>query len=411
MKKCRTAQEGPESRITEPVRTLLWEWVVESGLKALAHQLEAERAALCGARYARVAKRGPARAGTVPSAVVLGGRKVAVRRPRVRAGGREVPLPSFAAFAATDPLSARAVEQMLVGVATRQYARSLEPLGRSSHATSKSAVSRRFVAATQAQLDAWRSRPLDHHHLLALYLDGVHFGPHCLVVALGVDTAGQKHVLGLWAGSTENATVCRDLLSNLQERGLPTDRSLLVVLDGSKALAKAVREVFGRAAWIQRCQVHKRRNVVSYVARTEQALVRTTLRRAYSEQDPSVAKRLLLDLARRLDPTAPAAAASLREGLEDTLTVLAVPGPARLRRSLASTNVIEALMARLRSTHRHVKRWRHERMALRWAAAGIGEASRGFHRLFGARDLKPLLRALAHRDQELGLNVVSRIAA
>jgi transposase-like protein len=336
---------------------------------------------------------------------------VTIRRPRVRDAKGEVTLPTFVQIAAKDPLTARALEQMLVGVATRRYARSLEPIGRARRGTSKSAVSRRFVAATQAQLEAWRTRSLRDLPLLALYLDGVHFGRHCLVIALGVDTQGQKHVLGVWAGSTENATVCRDLLTNLQDRGLPTDRSLLVIVDGSKALAKAITEVFGAAAWLQRCQVHKTRNILDYVPKADRPIVHAALRRAYQQPDPVAAKRLLLDLARRLDASAPAAAASLREGLDETLTILALPGPARLHRSLASTNVIESLMSRLRATHRHVTRWRHEAMAVRWAAAGIREATRGFHRLFGARDLRPLLRVLAARDQRLGLNIVSRVAA
>ena len=157
---------------------------------------------------------------------------------------------------------------MLVGVATRQYARSLEPLGPAmeSRGTSKSAVSRRFVAKTIAQLAAWQSTPLDALDLVALLIDGVHVGDHCLIVALGIAADGQKHALGLWDGSTENATVCQGLLANLQSRGLRTDRSLLVILDGSKALRKAVRATFGDAALVQRCQVHKTRNILEYLS-------------------------------------------------------------------------------------------------------------------------------------------------
>ena len=203
----------------------------------------------------------------MPSEVVLGGRKVAVARPRVRADGREVPLPTFQALAHTDPLNRRVVEQMLVGVATRQYARSLEslPAGVVSRGTSKSSVSRRFVAKTTAQLRTWHSAPLDDLDLVALLLDGVHIGEHCLVVALGIAADGQKHALGLWEGATENAAVCQSFLANLQSRGLRTDRSLLVILDGALALHKAVRAVFGEAALIQRCQVHKLRAVSTSV--------------------------------------------------------------------------------------------------------------------------------------------------
>lgn len=211
-------------------RTELFELAVRSGLKVLETMLEEDRTTLCGPRYAHQAERVATRTGTVASEVVLGGRKVALRRPRVRADGREVPLPTFQTLAATDPLNRRVVEQMLVGVATRQYARSLEPLppGVTSRGTSKSSVSRRFVAKTAAQLAAWQSTPLDGLDLVGLLLDGVHVGDHCLIVALGIAADGQKHALGLWDGSTENATVCQHLLANLQSRGLRTDLSLLV---------------------------------------------------------------------------------------------------------------------------------------------------------------------------------------
>src|SRR2546427_7180807 len=193
--------------------------------------LEEDRTAICGPRYQHQAARQASRAGTVPSEVVLGGRKVAICRPRVGANGVEVPLPTFQSMANEDPLNRRVVEQMLVGVATRQYARSLEPVpaAMATRGTSKSAVSRRFVAKTAAQLEAWRARPLDDLDLVGLLVDGVHIGDHCLVVALGIAADGQKHALGLWEGSTENATVCQHLLANLQQRGLRTDRSLLVI--------------------------------------------------------------------------------------------------------------------------------------------------------------------------------------
>src|SRR5438105_7867875 len=228
-------------------RTELMELAVTSGLKVLTAMLEEDRTAICGPRYQHQAERQASRTGAVASAVVLGGRKFAIRRPRMRADGAEVPLPTFQLMASEDPLNRRIVEQMLVGVATRQYARSLEPLPATmtTRGTSKSAVSRRFVAKTRAQLEAWQSQPLDGLDLIALLLDGVHVGEHCLIVALGIAADGQKHALGLWEGSTENATLCQSLLANLQSRGLRTDRSLLVILDGSKALRKAVRDLFG----------------------------------------------------------------------------------------------------------------------------------------------------------------------
>ena len=196
-------------------RAELMELAVASGLKVLTTMIEEDRTAICGPRYQHHAERQASRAGTVPSAVVLGGRKVAIRRPRVRANGVEVPLPTFRLMAGEDPLNRRIVEQMLVGVATRQYARSLEPLPATiaTRGTNKSAVSRRFVAKTATQLDAWRSTALDALDLVALLVDGVHIGEHCIVVALGIDITGAKHALGLWDGSGENARVCQDLLA------------------------------------------------------------------------------------------------------------------------------------------------------------------------------------------------------
>jgi transposase-like protein len=391
----------------------LMELVVDSGLQVLQRMLEQDRDALCGPRYRHLEPREASRAGTTPSEVVLGGRKVAIRRPRVRAKGRELSLPTFEMAAATDPLVRRAVEQMLVGVATRRYARSLEPLGAGvvTRGTSRSAVSRRFVAQTAAQLETWRSTALDTLDLVALLIDGVHFADHCVVVALGIDATGRKHPLGLWSGSTENAGICQTLLANLQERGLHTDRSLLVILDGSKALKKAVQDVFGAAAWIQRCQVHKVRNVLAHLPKVQHARVRGMLQRAYQSADLSHARRILMQLSRQLQTSYPSAAASVEEGLDETVTVLALPVIERLRRSLATTNAIENVIGHLRYVHHNVKRWRHGRMVLRWAAAGLTEAAKGVRRIKGASDLPRLVAALRQRDQELGLTSAATQAA
>jgi transposase-like protein len=375
--------------------------------------LEDDRTAICGPRYQHQVERTASRAGTVPSEVVLGGRKVSIRRPRVRAEGEEVPLPTFQAFADSDPLNRRVVEQMLVGVATRQYARSLEPTGGDirTRGTSKSAVSRRFVAKTAAQLEAWRATPLDGLDLVTLLVDGVQIADHCVVVALGIDATGRKHALGLWEGSTENTTVCQSLLANLQSRGLRTDRSLLIILDGSKALLKAVTQVFARAALIQRCQVHKRRNVLDHLPERQRPWVRAILNRAYTSVDVAMARRLLHDLARRLEDAYPSAAESVREGLDETLTVLTLGLSERLRQSLATTNGIESLMSRTRHVKRNVKRWRGGTMMVRWVAAGVLEATKGFRRLKGKADMPTLVAALRARDQQLGLADVAEHVA
>src|ERR671911_984839 len=385
-------------------RSELFELAMRSGLKVLETMLEEDRVAICGPRYAHVAERRASRAGTVSSEVVLGGRKVAVRRPRVRAAGQEVALPTFQATADIDPLNRRVVEQMLVGVATRRYARSLEPVPApvTSRGTSKSAVSRRFVAKTTAQLAAWQTAALDALDVVGLIIDGVHIGEHCLIVALGIAADGQKQALGLWDGSTETARVCQDLLANLQRRGLRTDRSLLVILDGSKALRKAVRAIFGEAALVQRCQVHKMRNILEYLGDRDRPWAQAILRRAYQSTDLKTAQRLLLDLARRLEHEYPSAAESVREGLEETLTVQGLGLSERLQRSLATTNAAESLISRTRHVKRSVKRWRGGKMMLRWVAAGVLEAVKGFRRLKGHRDMPTLVATLRARDQQLG---------
>ena len=388
-------------------KTELLELALRSGLKVFTTMLEEDRTAICGPRYVHEPERPASRAGTTRSEVVLGGRKVVIQRPRVRTAAGEVALPTFEAMAATDPLDRRVVEQMLVGVATRQYARSLEPLGpeMTSRGTSKSTVSRRFVARTTAQLAAWQSAPLDALDLVALLIDGVHLGDHCLIVALGIAADGQKHALGLWDGSTENATVCQGLLANLQSRGLRTDRSLLVILDGSKALRKAVRATFGDAALVQRCQVHKMRNILEYLNDRQRPWAQAILRRAYQSADVKTAQRLLLDLARRLETEHPSAAESVREGLDETLTVLTLNLSPRLRRSLATTNAAESLLSRTRHVKRNVKRWRSGQMMLRWVAAGVLEAVKGFRRVKGYADMPMLVAALRARDRQLGLTV------
>ncbi len=280
-----------------------------------------------------------------------------------------------------------------------------------SRGTSKSAVSRRFVAKTTAQLAAWQTASLESLDLVGLLIDGVHIGEHCLIVALGIAADGQKQALGLWDGSTENTRVCQDLLANLQSRGLRTDRSLLVILDGSKALRKAVRAIFGDAALVQRCQVHKMRNVLEYLSDRDRPWAQAILRRAYQATDVKKAQRLLLDLARRLEDEYPSAAESVREGLEETLTVQGLGLPERLQRSLTTTNAAESVISRTRHVKRNVKRWRGGKMMLRWVAAGVLEAVKGFRRLKGHRDMPTLVATLRARDQRLGLTTAEEKVA
>lgn len=387
------------------VKGALLELVLGSGLSVLQALLEQERAQLCGLRYQHDAGRAASRAGFAPGELVLGGRRITVPRPRVRSReGKELPLPSWATFAAEDPLNARAVEQMVLGVATRKYARSLEPLpaGTKSRGTSKSAVSRRFVAATAKNLADWLSRSLAELSLAALMVDGIRCGEHTVLVALGIDEQGAKHILGLWEGATENEVACKGLLSSLTERGLDTTRTMLVIIDGARAIHKAVRDTFGKRALIQRCQVHKKRNVLEHLPEKLRPSIGATLSTAYGSRDPERAREILNKLGRQLERKHPSAAASLREGLEETLTILSLGiTDEALKRTLATTNPIENLNSVLRRIHRNVKRWQDGTMVLRWVAIGLQEAAKGFHRLKGRKGMPKLVAALRAHDANL----------
>jgi putative transposase len=390
-------------RLVDVVREDLRAFVVRSGMQALAELLEEERTALCGPRYQHDAERTSSRAGYAPGELVMGGRRVSVPRPRVRdREGREVPLSSWSAFGDEDPLDERAVRQMLLGVSTRKYGRSLEPLGPElrERGTSKSAVSRRFVEVTSKKVDEWLGRSLDGIDPVAILIDGIHVDEHVFLVVLGVDKDGKKHVLGVREGATENATCCRELLCDLRERGLATDKVTLFVLDGSKALARAVRDVFAERARIQRCQVHKTRNVVDQLPESMRASVRSTMRQAYRTANADKAKQQLLNLARRLREAHPAAAGSLEEGLDETLTVKRLDLPSGLERILSTTNAIENLMGSVRSQTQRVKKWKDGRMMLRWVATALDDASTRFRRVVSAtamRDVAVALRGVTAR--------------
>ncbi len=379
-------------------RHALRELVIASGLEVFQALLEEDRQALCGPRHQPQEDRSAFRHGFDRGQVVLGGRKVQVRKPRVRSANpkQELVLPLWEHVAAEDPLNERVLEQMLLGVSTRKYARSLEPLPApaTSRSVSRSAVSRRFVARTTAQLDTFISRPLDQEDYPVLMVDATGFGDHLLVVVLGIDASGRKRVLGVEEGSTENAALCRRLLSNLVERGLNVERARLVVVDGGKGVRRAVKEVFGTWAVVQRCQVHKLRNVLEHLPENAQPWVRATMRQAYAQGDAEKARRQLQRLASRLESDHPGAASSLREGLEETLTVLTLGLNGSLRRTLRSTNPIENLNGTLKRVARNVKRWRGGTMVLRWAGTGLIEAERKFRRIRGHRDLPSLLAAL-----------------
>lgn len=387
------------------VKGALMDWVINGGLAVVAALLEQEREALCGPRYRHLPNRTATRGGYAPAEAVLGGRRVSLKRPRAHdvATGEELALPSWEQLANEDPLTARAVEQMLIGVSTRKYKRSLEtlPAAVEERGTSKSAVSRRFVAATEAELTKHWTASLKETSLAVLMIDGLVCGEHTILVAIGIDEKGNKRVLGLTEGATENSSACTHLLTGLVERGLDTTKSILVVIDGGKALAKSVRDVFGARALVQRCQVHKKRNVLDHLPENRRSSVGAMISTAYNSKDPKKASLMLKKIAAQLDHNHPGAAASLREGLAETLTIKEAYLPERLERTLSTTNPIENINGGIRRTTKNVRRWQGGTMVLRWVGAALTEAEKGFRRLKGHAAMPKLVAFLRAHDSRL----------
>jgi putative transposase len=395
--------------IAQACRDGLMAVAVEAGLATALAIMNEEADALCGAWNARDTERTCERGGTTPTSVVMGGQRLPIRRPRVHAveDGRqagEVPLAAYGIFAQGDLLNRVAVERMLAGVATRSFERAADPIGSKQRAkarsTSKSAVSRRFVTGTKRSLDELLGRDLSELNAAVLMIDGVDFAGQCCVVALVVTADGTKVPVGLRLGDTENKTVVTALLADLVDRRLNCSSGLLVVIDGAKALAAAVRKVFGDLALVQRCQIHKRRNLKEHLPARLRDDVDARLRGAFADPDPVSGLAKAKRLAAELDKTHPDAAASLREGLADMFTVRSLGIDGTLARTLVCTNMIESMISICRTTSRNVKRWRDEGdMRRRWCAAGLLEAERKFRRLRGQKQMPQLVAAL-HRHAE-----------
>ena len=375
------------------------------GLGVLAELMEGEVDEVVGPKGRHEPARTAVRHGHETGEVTLGGRRVPVERPRVRSadGAQEVALATYAHFADRDPLTRLVLERMLAGVSTRRYERVLEPVGaaveETAGSTSKSSVSRAFVERTRESLGELIARRLDDVRLAVMMLDGIDLKGCTNIVALGITTEGVKIPLGLWEGSTENATVATALLSDLVERGLDPTQGILFVIDGAKALRKAIHAVFGTAP-IQRCIRHKERNVLEHLPERDRPAVKRRLRAAWADTDHDKALDRLLALAGELDRTHPGAAGSLREGLKETLTLtrLRIKGP--LKRTLESTNPCESMIECVRRTSRNVKRWQSGEMGLRWTAAGMLEAERQFRKIIGYRDLANLVVAIEHEHTQ-----------
>ena len=404
---------NPLTEVLLDARQSLREFVMSKGLEVFSRMLEEDRTALCGPKNKPQEERQAYRHGHDEGQVVLGGRKIRMSKPRVRSlAGDELELPHWREFRQEDPLSERVIEQMLVGVSTRNYARSLEPMPAavSTTGTSRSAVSRQFVARTRGQVEKYLSRPLDELDLPVIMLDGTGMGDHVLVVALGIDVKGCKHVLGVTEGSTESEQVCRGLLRQLVDRGLMLERARLFAIDGGKGLHKAIREVFGQWALIQRCQVHKLRNVAEHLPQNKRAWVKAAMHRAWAQATVVAARGKLKDLASQMEDQYPSAARSILEGLDETLTVIALGVSSALSRTLRTTNPIENLQGTLKRVTRNVKRWRGGSMALRWGVSALLEAQKQFRRVKGHREMPQLIAAIEATIKCESLDTKARIA-
>jgi len=370
------------------------------GLGVVHELMELEVDEVVGQKGKHNPEREAKRHGHEDGSLTLGGRRVRVRRPRVRSADdkRELTVETYEYFAERDPLTRAVMDRMLAGVSTRRFARVGEPIGdeidRSSMATSKTSVSEMFIERTQTALEELMSRRLDDVRLAVMMLDGIEIAERTHVVALGITTDGVKLPLGLWEGSTENATLARTLLADLVDRGLDPEQAILFVIDGSKALRRAINDVFGKRAVVHRCHRHKERNVCDLLPERDRDQIRARIRAAWGLTDAGLARQRLELLAGELDRSWPDAARSLREGLDDTLTLMRLEITGNLAKTLCSTNPCESMIEIVRHTQRNVKRWREGDMRRRWTAAGMLVAEQQFRRVIGYRDLAKLVIAI-----------------
>src|SRR5438270_2137417 len=385
---------APVGKAWEEVSGSFDRFCLAAGIETLGKMMEADTEVACGPRHSRSEDRRGHRWGRTAGKIGFHAGKIAIERPRVRAlDGKELPLASWEQAAEEDWLGRWAMNLMLINVSTRKFRRAVRlPEGDvpapAGSGVSKSAASRHFVALSAARMRGWMAADLSKLDLLVVQIDGIHMtGDLVLVAAIGIDGEGVKHPLGLMEGATENAAVVQALLDDLVGRGLDPAVCRLFIVDGAKALTGAIRRTFGRDTPIQRCQIHKARNITERLPKALQAPVRRALRQAWELDDAAKAERLLRNLARTLEPRAPGAAAAILEGLDEILTVVRLGLPRELRRSLACTNIVENILGSVRRVCRNVKRWRNADMALRWTAAAMLEAAKGFRRLKAKKHL------------------------
>lgn len=382
--------------LNREVEHSLLQQVLSLGIASYLEIIENEITAICGERYKHMTNREFTRWSTTKTPVILGGRKISISHTRVRNtnDNSEKEIEAIRQCKNKELLSQRQMEQMIIGVSTRKYKRSLETtvdnLG-DTYSDSKSTVSRNFIAKTKEKLEAWRNEPIKEIYPV-LMIDGIVYKKTTVIVVLGIDKKGNKKVLGAWEGSTENSRVCIDLLQSLIDRSFNVSELKLAVIDGSKALRKALDDVFGKDLLIQRCQIHKKKNVAEYVPKEKRETVRRAISEAYASEKYETAKKLLLNITRWLEKEYPQAARSLKEGMEETLTLHKLKAHNQIRKSLCTTNPIESLNSGIRNVTRRVKRWRNSDMVIRWVCTGIIDSERNFRKINGHVHLDALLQ-------------------
>jgi len=383
----------PMSELIAGVREDIEGFAAELGLTIIERVMAAEIAQKVG----RWGQQKSHRHGHQPGYVIYAGRKVRLERPRLRSReDQEVPLDSYQAFQKDGKLQQAVARQLTRQCSTRNYEGAIDSCLK-GYGIKRSSVSRHWKAATAKELEALMQRPIPKD-LLVLMIDSKFFGGDCLVAAIGIDVQGRKHVLGIWHGATENSTVVKGLLEDLVSRGLESERKMLIVLDGAKALRKAVTMVLGEQGLVQRCRIHKLRNVLDQLPEEKKAQAGWRLRSAWARKDPKAAEKELRQTAQWLEPSWPVAAASLLEGLAETLTVQSLNLPPMLCRILSNTNLIENCFAQAAHRTRQVKRWDGPKMILRWTAAALLAAEKNFRRVKGCEQLSLLEKAL-HEPQ------------
>jgi transposase-like protein len=370
----------------------------EAGLLLMSAAMNAECEMIAGPKNSRNPLRAANWWGSDLGPVYYEKQKVLIDRPRLRSkDNKEIPLATYQAFGDPRGMRSSVMKNMILGISSRNYAESVEGFVK-GYGIKKSSVSRHFVKATAEQMREFMERDLAGLDLVAIFIDGIEFKGHLIVVALGLDKFGKKHILGLWQGATENAIVCTSLLEDISSRGLNSKKDYLFVLDGSKALRSAVAKMFGTNVTVQRCQQHKRRNVLAHLPKEHQHSIDARISAAYKMADYDTAKKSLELTVRYLEKLNPSAAGSLREGLEETLTVHKLGVTGLLRKTLQTTNPIESCFSVSRTITGRVKRWRGDEMVQRWAVASLLRAEKKFRCVKGYKEIPKLIAALQQRS-------------